>query len=90
MRILICDDESKYLDLLQIHVHEYMANRYIPYEITTATDPVSILQGGQSFDLAFLDIQMEGLDGIETAKRLRTQNENLLLLFHLSWCNPWK
>lgn len=81
MRILICDDEAKYLDLLQIHVQEYMANRYIPCEITTATDPVSILQGGQSFDLAFLDIQMEGIDGISLAKELKKRNNKLALFF---------
>ena len=28
MRILICDDEQQYLDILSAHVSEYMRNRY--------------------------------------------------------------
>lgn len=64
MNILICDDEKDFLDISYLHVQEYMKNRYIPCTITATVDPVIILQSSKSFDLAFLDIQMSGADGL--------------------------
>ena len=69
MRILICDDEIKYLDILCAHVQEYMKNHYISCDITATTNPIEIMRSTQAFDLAFLDIQMAGIDGIALAKQ---------------------
>lgn len=81
MKILICDDEEQYLDILQRHVLEYMKNRYIACEITATTNPLTIMQSRNSFDLAFLDIQMNEIDGITLAKQLRCRNSKLALFF---------
>ncbi len=81
MKIVICDDELEYLNLLRIHVQEYMKTRYIECEITATTNPVEILNSTKSFDLAFLDIQMDGIDGISLAKELRKRNSKLALFF---------
>ncbi len=81
MKILICDDEEKYLDILQRHVQEYMKNRYIVCEILSTTDPCSVMQSKKSFDLAFLDIQMDGVDGISLAKELKRRNSKLAIFF---------
>ncbi len=81
MKILICDDEKMYLDTLAAQVREYMSERGILCEITAARDPVKIQKGGERFDLAFLDIQMEGIDGIALAKELRRRNGRTALFF---------
>ena len=81
MKILICDDDKFYLDLLKAHVSEYMKNRYIPFQIIATIDPLEVLKGQENFDLAFLDIQMEGIDGITLAKELRARNSKLALFF---------
>lgn len=81
MRILICDDEPQYLDTLRAHVFQYMSNRFIEHEIVAVTDPVDIYHSHQFFDLAFLDIQMDGIDGISLAKELRKRNSKLALFF---------
>lgn len=81
MKILICDDEAVYLRILCAHVREYMKNRYICCEITSTTNPTEIMENTQAFDLAFLDIQMEGIDGITLAKELRKRNRKLVLFF---------
>ena len=77
MNILICDDEKDFLDTSYLHVQEYMKNRYIPCTITATDDPVRILQSNKIFDLAFLDIQMSGADGLTLAKELRKRNPKL-------------
>lgn len=81
MNILICDDEKEYLDVLYLHVQEYMKNRYIPCTIISAENPALILQSSKTFDLAFLDIQMPGADGLTLAKELRKRNPKLALFF---------
>lgn len=81
MNILICDDEKDFLDILHLHVQEYMKNRYIPCTITATVDPGSIMQSSKTFDLAFLDIQMSGTDGLMLAKELRKRNPKLALFF---------
>lgn len=81
MKILICDDEEAYVEILRAHVHEYMANRFVAHEIITSTDPTSVLHSGTRFDLAFLDIQMPQTDGITLAKELKKRNSKIALFF---------
>ena len=81
MKILICDDEQTYLNTLRIHIEEYMKNHHIPCAITAVVDPLRIAQDDTVFDLAFLDIQMPGVDGITLAKELRQRNPKLALFF---------
>ena len=81
MRILICDDEQTYLNTLRIHIEEYMISHHILYTITALTDPTRALKEDSAYDLAFLDIQMAGVDGIALAKQLRQRNQKLALFF---------
>lgn len=81
MKILICDDEQTYLNTLKIHIDEYMKNHHVPCTITAVVDPIRIAQDDTAFDLAFLDIQMPGVDGITLAKELRQRNPKLALFF---------
>lgn len=81
MNILICDDEQAYLETMYLHVKEYMKNRFISCTITKTNDPQDALISGKVFDLAFLDIQMEHIDGISLAKELRKRNSKLALFF---------
>uniref|UniRef100_UPI004056E825 LytR/AlgR family response regulator transcription factor n=1 Tax=Acetatifactor sp. TaxID=1872090 RepID=UPI004056E825 len=81
MKILICDDEEQYLDIMKVHIQEYMRNRYIECEITATNNPSEIYGTRQIFDLAFLDIQMKPIDGITLGKALRRRNEKLALFF---------
>ena len=81
MKILICDDEQLYLDNLKTHVQEYMENRGIDIILDTYTDPSAVMNHDCVYDLAFLDIQMEGIDGITLARELKRRNGKLALFF---------
>lgn len=81
MKILICDDEQTFLNTLRIHVEEYMISHHIIYTIKALTDSLQVMKEDIYYDLAFLDIQMDGLDGITLAKRLRERNPKLALFF---------
>ena len=81
MRILICDDEKKYINDLQLHIEEYMKNRYIKCEIDTTTSPKTFLKSDFSYDLVFLDIQMPELDGFNVARELKSRNSKVVIFF---------
>ena len=59
MKILLCDDEQEHLDILRIHVEEYMKNHFIKAEYTATLSSTSVVQNDEPYDLAFLDIQMD-------------------------------
>ena len=77
LNIAICDDEK----VIREQIKE-LAEKEMPcvcdglYETGDA-----LLASGKQFDIVFLDIQMEGTDGIETAKRLRQRDEDTILIF---------
>lgn len=79
MKIAICDDDPK--DLKQLHT---MVNRYdSSLGVSVFYDAVSLLQACQndSFDLLFLDIEMELLDGFTAAQILTARNQKPLVVF---------
>ncbi len=81
MNVLICDDETTFLDNLREHVQEYMKNHFIDCHIFATTDPKEALSGETPYTLAFLDIQMKGLDGISLAKELKRRNGKVAIFF---------
>ncbi len=85
MRILICDDEINYLTDLKVHVEEYMNNRFIKFTINTSVNPIEILNNDISYDLAFLDIEMNEINGISLAKELKQRNGKTVIFFVTSY-----
>lgn len=81
MRILVCDDDKSFLSVLTAHVQEYFKNHFIKCWIDAETDPLKVANNDIKYDIAFLDIQMEGLDGIALAKDLKTRNGKVALFF---------
>lgn len=53
----------------------------VPYSIRCFSDGHALLENGGDFDILFLDIQMRSPDGMETARRLRRQGNQCLLIF---------
>lgn len=85
MKILICDDEQQYIDKLKTHIEGFMHCRSANFEIHTANDPMSVVNSKEIYQLAFLDIQMNELDGISLAKILKERNNKIVIFFVTSY-----
>lgn len=54
MKIIICDDEIKYLTDLKKYVEKYMNSKFKSFTIDATTNPNEILNSPNAYDLAFL------------------------------------
>ncbi len=81
MKILICDDEFKYLSDLKLHVEHYMNNRFAKFTIDATTSSNEVLHKNTSYDLVFLDIKMDEINGISLAKELKNRNNKVVIFF---------
>ena len=83
IRIAICDDE-KYFRLREEElVGEYMEKRGYSYSIATYSSGKEMLalRDEAGYDIIFLDINMEEMDGIETARRIRQVSDKVFIVF---------
>lgn len=84
MRIAICDDEAVQRKQLSTLIHTYMNKQQRPFQLFTfeCADQLFLSYDlAQPFDIVVLDIQMNGMNGMELAKRLRSQNASMAILF---------
>lgn len=74
MKIAICDDSSIFRQQLLEELREYFHS--LDVSIYPFASGEALLQGidKTEYDIIFLDIEMEGIDGLETARRIRTSN----------------
>ena len=77
MRIAVCDDEKNIRELIANKV----AKQYPEAEIIFFQSGEEVLLSDESIDILFLDIQMSGMDGMETARELRKKDKNIILIF---------
>lgn len=86
MRIVICDDDKQTLNFIKRVVIEYFRERKVDVpQICTFDSGDSLLEDKGKKDIAFLDIEMPGRDGICTGKKLLEQNKNIILIIITSF-----
>lgn len=77
MHIAICDDEREICEELQ----EMIIRQMPDCEVAAFTSGEELLESRFPYDILFLDIQMEGMNGISTARELRKRKEEVILIF---------
>lgn len=81
-RIAIVDDQPGERDLLSEFLHRFAAERNLALDISAYEDGESFLAAcDHNFEIVLMDIEMQGIDGMETARRLRELDERICLLF---------
>ncbi len=81
IHIAICDDEPCMSDALRQMASAFFCGKNIDTMITQYTSGEQLLRSQKKIDILFLDIQMGGLSGMETAKKLRRRKFKGFLIF---------
>ncbi|WP_418968982.1 LytR/AlgR family response regulator transcription factor [Alloscardovia omnicolens] len=80
MRIAIIDDVMQEAQATLALVQEKDASAQIKI-YQSGTDFIELHPQGHNFDVIFLDIEMPGLDGMETARAIRAYDSNVVIVF---------
>ena len=75
MKVVICDDQPEFIQLIA-----KMVKPYAP-ELKAYLSGDHLMSMGESFDIAFLDVQMPKVSGFEVARHLHAINKNCILVF---------
>lgn len=81
IHIAICDDEKIILDHIKQFVSNYFCRKNIEKRISLFSSGAELLQSGEEPDILFLDIQMGQMDGMETARKMRSQGYRGEIIF---------
>lgn len=95
IKIAICDDEPIFIEQIKSMVKSTLSEARISYLTDSFTSGESLcekLKGGTFYDLAFLDISMNGMNGIEAGARLRHyfQIKKTIIIYISSYDNRAK
>lgn len=77
MQIAICDDEKNIRELIRNKV----AKQYPEADIVFFQSGEELLLSDEHIDILFLDIQMNGRNGMETARELRKKDKKIIIIF---------
>ncbi len=78
---LICDDEQKYIDEIKNCLDDYCYDHSITYKADTFTDGESAINSPNTYNIAFLDIEVGTVSGLDIAKSLKDKNKNVIVFF---------
>ena len=77
MNIAVVDDE----EIIRQQIHGFIKKQKPEFYISDFATGEELLAAKADFDIIFLDIQMEGMGGIEAARTLRQKNMDAVLVF---------
>ena len=81
IRIAICDDEKHMSDHIRAMASDFFRKKNREICLRTFSSGEELLSYDGQTDILFLDIQMKGMDGIETARKLRNSKFRGFLIF---------
>lgn len=83
--IAVCDDNKKDSTKIVNIVKNYLDTTYIPYEINVFRSGEELLKYQDKIDLIFLDIALDGINGIQAGRMIREINRNVKIVYTTSF-----
>ncbi len=77
--ISICDDDPRMRDLLERLVNRYFVQKKLDYTVQVFSCGEELSRFRGKTDIAFLDVEMKNLNGIQTGYSLLTRNPDVVI-----------
>lgn len=81
MNFAICDDDLKITDYICHEVNEFFLSKINLFKIDKYQSGTELINSGHNYDVIFLEILMEDMDGIEVAKKIRCRDLDCKIIF---------
>ena len=84
LNIAICDDDIQTTGQLEMLIQEIAKRNFVDADIEIFWNGESLadaVAAGDSYDIIYLDIEMDKEDGISAAKRIRIYDKNVLIIY---------
>ena len=82
MRIAIVDDEQAMREQLAEYIKKYADEQHLQPDTCSLPSGDALLQSeDRAFDIIIFDIDMPGTSGLDTARKIRETDENVVILF---------
>lgn len=92
LRIAVCDDNDNDSEMIRsalISIQMHLNTDFLTKYFSSGEELCENIQT-DSFDIILLDIIMDGLDGIQTAERIRSMGKHSLIVFISSYDEKWR
>ncbi len=82
IKLCVVDDDPKDLQTIKAHIARYQRQAGADFQVAAFKNGSEFLDHYKTgYDIVFLDIEMPGLDGMETARRLRKMDQRIGIVF---------
>ena len=82
---MICDDDARETEKLKSIIQQHLELNALDVDIYQTDSGESLVRKYSDekfqFDIIFLDIEMKTLNGVETAKKIRNVNKDIIIIF---------
>lgn len=89
-KIAICDDENYFTEEIKEIISDCMLKKGLIFEIDTYSSGAKFISlgiGMLQYSIIFLDINMDEVDGIMTAKKIREVSKEVFIVFVTAYVN---
>lgn len=84
INIAICDDDMSMASVMESMLADLDKEKHIQINCDVyyaGNELLSAIYGGKYYDLLYLDIELEGMDGIDVASKIREQSLAILIVY---------
>ena len=84
LKIAVCDDDLQWSERIRQSMSEYMCdvNQQCDIQVFESGEELcGAFHGSHSFDIVFLDVDMDEMDGMETAEMIRSRSDQVTIVF---------
>ena len=85
MRVLICDDNAIDIENIKRSIKLSIKRIAIKFDVTCFSNGDDVVKSKDKYDLAFVDIEMPGINGLTVTKHLKSINPNIIVFIVTSY-----
>lgn len=85
INVLICDDSVAILNEVNALVSEWGDLHKVDFCIDTKTSAELVLEAKRTYDIAFIDIELPGMSGLQLAEELKKGNPDIIVIVITSY-----